>query len=141
MAESKETNPLQNLFVDIKKILEYVVIKDKEAATAAETEESKNSAELWMNAIMGTDNYITYRAYWTFSMFQEVQNNVKYNDFRNYVEKPFSVPLRFQETLREQGRQLFLDQYIEKNDYYRMLNGLPSINDTEEDFIYESKEL
>lgn len=141
MAESKETNPLQNLFVDIKKILEYVVIKDKEAATAAETEESKNSAELWMNAIMGTDNYITYRAYWTFSMFQEVQNNVKYNDFRNYVEKPFSVPLRFQETLREQGRQLFLDQYIEKNDYYRMLNGLPSINDTEKDFIYLSKEL
>lgn len=141
MAESKQINPLQNLFSDIKKILEFVEVKDNVQATDCETDESRNAAEMWMNAMVEADTYITYREYWTFSMFQEVQNNVKYNDFKSYVEKPFSVPLKFQDSLREKGRAIFLSKYVEKNEYYRMLNGLPPIYASENDYVYLSEEL
>ena len=136
MADSKQINPLQNLFADIKKILEYIEIKDKEQADKYETEDSQFKAGRWMNAMVQSDSYITYKDYWTYSMFQNIKNNVRYNDYTKYIENPYSVPLVYQESLREQGRNAFLASYEEENEYYRMLNGLPPLGTNEKDYIY-----
>ena len=136
---TKETSPLQNLFVDVKKIIDFMVVKDLAAANAAETEETKYLSQGWMDAIMKRDTYRTYRKLWTRAMFQEVVNSVSQKEFEFYAMNPDRVPLKFRETLRELGRESFLSLYIEKNNYYRMLLGVPDYEDY--DWIYLSEEL
>lgn len=136
---TKETAPLQNLFVDIKKIIDFMVVKDLEAANAAETDETRYHAQGWMDAIMQRDTYKTYRRLWTRDMFQEVVNSVSEKEFEFYANNPDRVPLKFRETIRILGRNSYLQRYVEKNNYYRMLLGVPDYEDY--DWIYLSKEL
>lgn len=134
--DSKQTDPLQDLFSDIKKILDFIEIKDMSEATKYETTESKNNADMWINARLGVDTYSTYRMHWTVSMFQEVVSNAKLNDIRYWIEHPYNVPVDFRENLLKRGREAFISSYEEKNDYYRMLNGLPSYGTPETEYIY-----
>ena len=136
---NKQIGPLQNLFADIEKIIDLMEVKDQNAADAAETEQSRANAELWLLAKVEKDSYVTYKNWWTIGMFQSVMNNVKQIDVKYYMEHPYTVPYKFQDTLLELGRQAFFNEFEETNSYYRMLIGLPAINDT--DYIYLSEEL
>lgn len=134
-----QTGPLQNLFTDIKKIIQSMEVKNKALADTYETEESRGYAELWIVATEKADSYITYKNWWTKNMFLEVDSSVRTIDVQNYISKPYSVPLKFREKLLEAGRTAFLNSYYERNAYYRMLNGFPALDDT--DYIYLSEEL
>jgi hypothetical protein len=134
-----QTGPLQNLFIDIKKIIEYMEVKNKPLADAYETEESKAFADLWIIAIEKKDSYITYAKWWTKNMFLEIDNSIRTIDFQSYVANPYTVPLKFREKLLEEGRKAFLTSYYERNPYYRMINGFPALDDI--DYIYLSEEL
>ena len=137
--ESRQTDPLQDLFSDVKLILEFMEIKDQKQADDNETEESKNLSELWMLAKTGNDTYSTYRLYWTASMFRDVLPNAKMNNIRYWMNNPANVPIDFRDNLLKCGREAFLESYEEKNDYYRMLNGLPPLNTPKSEFIYLSE--
>ena len=142
MAKStKETGPLQNLFIDIKKILDFIELKDNKAAAKAETEYSKAQSALWMCAIIKEDNYVTYQMLWTKAMFQEIRSNITENDYNYYCRNPYKVPYYFQDQLLEMGRAVFLAEYEETNEYYRKLLGLPPLDTNPEDYIYLSEEL
>ncbi len=134
-----QTGPLQNLFADIKKIIENMEVKNKPLADENETEESRAYADLWIVATEKKDSYITYSNWWTKSMFLEIDNSIRTIDFQSYIAKPYSVPLKFREKLLEEGRAAFLNSYYERNAYYRMINGYPALDDT--DYIYLSEEL
>src|SRR5699024_5222443 len=45
-----------------------------------------------------------------------------------YAGKNDLIPEGLRPTLLELAKQKFLDSYQEKNNYYRMLNGLPDLN-------------
>lgn len=45
-----QTGPLQNLFTDIKKIIQSMEVKNKALADTYETEESRGYGELWIVA-------------------------------------------------------------------------------------------
>jgi len=137
--ESRQMDPLQDLFSDIKKILEFMEIKDQRQADDNETQFSRDMAEMWVMAKMEQDTYTTYRKYWTTDMFQEVLPNVKLNNVRYWMNNPHNVPLDFRNILLIRGRQAFLDSYEEQNDYYRMLNGLPPHGTPPSEFIYLSE--
>ena len=139
MAENIQTGPLQNLFNDIKKLIDFIEFKDVKLAKDNESTESKNESEMWMNAMVNKDSYITYREFWTLEMFKTVSNNVTSGQYKQYLAYPYSVPYIFQDYLREKGREKFFAHYEEKNNYYRMLTGLPPYGST--DFIYLSSEL
>lgn len=138
---SKQIDPLQNLFIDIKKITEIIEIKDLKEANKYETADINAESEMWMNALSGNDTYTTYRRFWNVSMFQEVVSNVKLKDIKYWIENPYTVPLTFHDNLLKRGRECFLTNYEEKNEYYRTLNGLPPIETKESDFIYMSQSL
>ena len=129
------SDPLQNLFSDIKKILDFVEIKDQVAADEAETTDSKNMAELWMNALAEADSYSSYRNWWTIAMFQEILPNMAIVDIRKYIDNPYTIPAKYHDSILKKGRALFLNSYVEQNEYYRMLNGLPPIDTPESDYI------
>ena len=133
------SDPLQNLFPDIQKILEFTEFKDMVQAEAAETTESKNQAELWMNANVEADSFLTYRFLWNIAMFQELFPSTPLTTIQTYMDNPRTIPMVYYDALRERGRQMFLDSYEEQNAYYRMLNGLPPIDTDPKDFIYPSE--
>lgn len=137
--ESRQTDPLQDLFTDVKKILEFIEFKDLTEAMKYETSEIKEQSELWMNANLGIESYSTYRKFWTVSMFQEIMPNVKLNNIRYWMENPTNIPIDFRDNLLTRGREEFMKKYEEQNDYYRMLNGLPPINTPSSEFIYLSE--
>lgn len=134
--ESRQTDPLQDLFADIKKILEFIEFKDLAEATKYETSETRDMSEMWMNAQLGIDSYLTYRNLWNISMFQEVVSNVKLKDVQYWINHPANVPIEFRDNILRRGREKFMASYQEKNDYYRMLNGLPPMNTPASEFIY-----
>ena len=138
---NKLTNPIQDLFGDIKKIISFIEIKDDKLAKEAETTETRDMAEVWMAAMEENDNYITYRRWWDIGMFQLVMPNVKWNDFKEWNADPSRVPVLFRETLRVKGREVFLSLYEERNAYYRTLAGLPPIDTPEDEYIHLSEEL
>lgn len=135
----KQTGPLQNLFNDIKTIVSETVFLNGELAQENETQSSASKAELYKAAQLANDTYVTYKKWWTKSMFQSVMYNIKTTEYNYYVANPYSVPLKYREALLEKGRQAFLNSYVEENDYYRMLIGLPAMDDT--DYVYLSETL
>lgn len=138
---SKQSDPLQNLFSDINKIIDFIEIKDASKAAQFETPEIKSKSSMWMNAKMERDSYTTYHHFWNLSMFQEVVSNIKINDYKYYMANPFNVPVVFRDNLLRRGREAFFEWYEEENEYYRMLNGLPPIGTKSSDFIYLSEPL
>lgn len=138
--DTKQTNPIQDLFVDIKKIIDFMEVKDLNEATSYETSDTKNSAEMWINAITGNDTFLTYKNFWNIAMFQEVLPNVKFNNIRYWMDNPLNIPLDFRDVLLTKGREVFLNSYEELNTYYRTLNGLPPYDTPKEQFLYISQD-
>lgn len=135
----KQTGPLQSLYEDIKKIIDFMEVKDESKASNYETQQTAANAELYQLAMLKRDTYITYKNWWTRKMFQEVSYSITSTQFNYYCANPYQVPSMYRDVLLEEGRQAFLDSYVEENTYYRMLMGLPAIDDN--DYIYLSDEL
>lgn len=141
---SNNMGPLQNLFDGIKKIIENMEIKNSKIAQSYETTSSRDKAEMWLNAKLKKDSYLTYKDYWTISMFQEVKSNTKITDIKKWMNEPLKTPYDYHDYLLKKGREAFLNSYEEENDYYRMLIGLPPYKTSKSDFLYitdETKEL
>lgn len=135
----KQTGPLQNLYIELKRIIEFMETKNGALAKEYETQSSASKAELYLAAMKQQDSYITYKNWWTIDMFREMSYNFKMNDYNHYIAEPYSVPLVYRENLLIKGREAFLNSYVEENTYYRALMGLPALDDT--DYIYLSDEL
>lgn len=61
--------------------------------------------------------------------------------FRNeeivvYSNNKFAIPEEMRDKCVERQSEWNIKNYVEHNNYYRMLNGLPNIEDTEDDFFY-----
>ena len=78
-----QTGPLQNLFIDVAKILESMEVKNKSLADKYETEESRAFADLWIIALEDNDDYVTYKNWWTKNMFLEVDNSIIFDIILN----------------------------------------------------------
>lgn len=129
MQQARKLNPLNDIFQDIKKIMDFMVVKDKHRAMENETMDMRLDADRWIHATLEKDTWLTYTPLWTFVMFQEVQANVPYEITQKWIAKPNSVPHRFREHLRLRGREEFFKLFQEKNNYYRTLNGQPIFED------------
>lgn len=104
-----------------------ITIKFENLATENETEESALNARHLILAKSGNDTYTDYMydesdfAYVGFTptmpYYNEALNNPKY------------IPEIFRSVLLEYKRSKITDSYVEKNEYYRMLSGLPKLGE------------
>ena len=128
-------NPMTRLYHDIIKILERLVIKYQVKADAYETAQTKANGDRYMCALMKHDNYFMYNDY-TEAEFREC--GVEDLDTMNmYLRVPLSTPTYLQTRLLELRRDREVKTYVEQNNYYRMLNGLPDLED--QDFLYPTE--
>ena len=129
-------NPMTRLYHDIIRILDRLVIKYQVKADQYETAQTKANGDRYMCAMLKQDNYFMYDDY---SEKEFIACGVTDLDTMNlYLRMPLSTPTYLQPRLLELRREREVKTYVEKNNYYRMLNGLPDLED--QDFLYPTKE-
>ena len=130
-------NPINRLYKDIVHILNTLTIKYKYRADELETMESKEKADRYICALNGVDTFYQYADYSTEEYMKAGitdENAIKY-----YKANRYEVPTEFQSKLLVLRRERELNEYVETNNYYRMLIGLPDLED--KDYIYVPKDL
>lgn len=132
---SKLENPIGSLFPQIKRILDYIVVKNSREADRYETPTMAREASLYALAVSERDDYLLYTDRFTPQMFLDVNPILKRDIISLWLETPRNIPLVYRDHLTEVCRQLVIDEYEEKNDYYRMLAGLPPLSTPETDYI------
>ena len=130
-------NPINRLYSDIVHILKTLTIKYKYKADELETMDSKEKGDRYINALNGTDTFYQYDDYTT-EEFMKVgitdENAISY-----YKKNRFEIPEEFRSKLLTLRRERELNEYVETNNYYRMLIGLPDLDD--KDYIYIPEDL
>ena len=132
-----EINPISRLYSDITHILNTLTIKYNYRAEELETRASKEKADRYINALAGTDTFYQYDDYSI-----EEFNKAGITDAKAiayYQKDRFSIPSEFHSKLLTLRRERELNDYVETNNYYRMLTGLPDLED--KDYIYVPKDL
>lgn len=103
-----------------------IVVKREDLANRYETLESAQQFDYYSMVISGTDTYETYESY---SEEMMIAAGLTAEEIRLASINKMSVPLDKQAVLLQLKRQETIDNYVESNRYYRMLMGLPSLDD------------
>jgi hypothetical protein len=130
-----EINPLNQLYLDFTNIIEDSIIKYKYKADLAETITSKKAADAYITAMLQEDVFNTYYRY-DADIITEIMKLGDVSEAYIYTNDRNLIPTKYRDMILKRQREKILSDYVETNNYYRMLNGLPDIEETETDHIY-----
>ena len=156
-------NPISNLYTDMVNILKSLTIKYSGIANAKDTMDIRFKFESYCKAYLELDNFETYDDYnvdeYANALGYSIKDD-KYNDgiddniqtsnhivtteeMKNiiigYVNNPDLLSETQKGSLLLQRRQRKIDEYVEENNYYRCLNGLPDIEDLNSELTKDGK--
>lgn len=126
-------HPLMDEIVDCcKTILKDIVIKNEALAISYETDESISESEEYINIY---ENKIKFA---NFPFTKEMLSNFTKNGIRVFdddqvieiLNNRYVVPVELRDDLLVFCRKYYIDNYEERNNYYRMLSGLPPYKGT-----------
>lgn len=123
--------PLVNeLVYYLKKLCLHSVIKDEDRALSCETLESIKASDLYIACMEQRADF------YFFDYNYKDLLNVGIPDYLilDYLKDKSKIPYKYREELIKRKSESYIKNYIELNNYYRMLNGLPEVGDNE--FIY-----
>lgn len=131
MAIDREINPLSNLYYDFLTILQKSTIKNRYEASKLETSEMTMKAEMYFLSLHRQDSFLTHMDY-SYDMLEAV--GIDKDIIYECLADRRRIPMEYRDMLLEMKRNEITSSYVEGNNYYRTLIGLPDIEDT--DFIY-----
>ena len=121
---------MDKVFKELKEIISTLVVKMDCEANRNETVETRKAGDLYVLAMRGQDSFRSYETYSDYAL-SKVELDQYYN-----VDKTL-IPKNLRKELVSHQRLFTIRTYTERNEYYRNLAGLPSLEDMEnEDFIY-----
>lgn len=132
-------NPMEGVYREFETIVKNITIKYSNKAESCETFESKKAADAYLDAYFMRDKFYFYRDFTNQDFYDVGIYNRKLMD--NTPASVALIPPDKQQLLLEKARARIMNNYVETNDYYRMLNGYPSMNTGTMDFYYLGKEL
>ena len=131
-----QLNPLHDIYADFEKLLNTVVIKYSYLAEKYETFEIKKEADMFIAAKDGLDTFFTYNDYSVDELYAvgitDASRIAQYMNYNGYLQ----IPVKYRDQLLKNRRSKIIKSYVEKNDYYRMLNGYPSYDTPSDKFLY-----
>ena len=130
-----QINPLKQLYIDLMKIVTSAEVKYKVLADNNETVETKKSADAYIKASRGEDVFETYYRY-DEDLIAEICNITDTNLIESYHYDRSLIPYGYRDLLLRRTRKKIIDEYEERNNYYRCLQGLPNIEEDEINFFY-----
>jgi hypothetical protein len=112
-----------------------IVIKREDLAKKYETIDTLREFDYYLAAKTGTD---TFAGYGNFPQSVMQQAGLTQDEIDLAVINKLNIPLAKRNAVVLIQRQYILANFVEMNDYYRMLIGLPSINDNLQIFISDT---
>lgn len=131
-----DINTIKYVYEDLKKIIMSCVIKYDNIGRKYENAESKREYDYYFIARNELDDFGSYPFF-----PKEVLKRAGIIDkeqLQDCFEDKLLIPYLLQKKVIEENRKYIIENYEEKNNYYRMLIGLPDIEDM--NYIYLDKE-
>lgn len=129
-------NISDGIWDDIKIILEYMVIKNKQLADSYETGEMQRAATVYFAALNHSGSIMLYKDYLTYELFASIMPGKTPKFIMQCLDNPILVPSQYREPLLKHVEGEIVKTYTEKNDYYRTLIGLPPYATKPSDYLY-----
>ena len=128
-------NPLLDEIVyNCKQLMSSCILKDEKSADNAETVESLRNANIYMSIIEGRAKF----EYFKFTMNDYFKAGVSPIYIDEFMRNPNAIPESVKNTMIKNKSLEFKNEYVEINNYYRKLMGLPDYGSTE--FVYLTDE-
>jgi len=130
-------NTINYIYDDIRKIVNSCVIKFENIASAGETATSVRNFDHYLIATREIDTFDSYR-----NFPREVIRNAGVLDvskLNEYTLNKHAIPKELRNRILIENRKYIIENYVELNNYYRTLIGLPDLND--KDFVYLDADL
>lgn len=133
-----DKSQVETILNDIKSMVNNVIIKLSYQAEQYETTNIKREAERYIAAYMERDTFNSYRSYPMDVLAKAGISNL--NELTAYSNDRHLIPHDKRKAVVKAMRENVIKEYVEMNDYYRELLGLPSIKTPESEFIYLTEE-
>ena len=133
-----DKSQVESILNDIRSIVDNVIIKLSYQAELYETVDIKRESDRYIAAYLEKDSFDSYRAYPMDVLAKAGIHNL--NDLTEYSSDRHSIPREKRPAVLKAMRETVIKEYVEMNDYYRELIGLPSINTPESEWIYLTEE-
>lgn len=120
---------VDTLFEELKKIVLSIEVKYRYLGEKKDTADSRYNADRYISAMEEADSFYSYP---TFDVDAIVNSGLTLDPKQaaEYATKPTSIPESWRPKILEAQRRLIVDGYVEMNDYFRRINGLPETGDT-----------
>lgn len=117
---------LKSLYADVVSIIRGLVVKRVDLARENETVDTARAFDTYLACVNGTRYFYTFREY-ELSILEKYMT--KEQAARCHIH-PNEIPEEYRDAIVDEQAQYVLDHYVERNEYYRMLMGLPRLDDT-----------
>ncbi|MDD3122053.1 MAG: hypothetical protein PHC62_00895 [Candidatus Izemoplasmatales bacterium] len=124
--QSTDNPILDEIIYQCQKMMQGLVLKDEARANQNETMTSLKQSDMYKVIIEGKAKFghFTY----TYDILSQLPSLTR-DQIVFYARKNDLIPEDIKPALLELAIKKFLTNYVERNNYYRMLNGLPNINE------------
>ncbi len=131
-------NPMMDEIVyNCKIILNGIVVKNEFVANYYETEETLRSSEYYFKCILGSITFDNF----PFDVNMLMAYGYSYEDAQLIVNNRTYVPETERDNLVAFCTKYYIDNFVEKNKYYRALMGLPEYGENSFDIYITEKDL
>lgn len=120
------SNIISSLMDDLLSIADGLIVKKGHIARANETKNSKSNFDYYYMVMTATDTFESYRTF-SSSILTAVGLTAEQIEEANLSK--FNIPVEYRNQILELTRADIIANFEEKNNYYRMLNGLPDLGD------------
>lgn len=118
-------NVLDTLLADLRTIMANIVIKYDRQAKLYETVEIVKESDRYVSAMLAQDTFHTYQIFDIDAVINAGITDISLA--QRYAQDKYLIPDNKRDEIVLQQRKYIIENYEEKNNYYRMLAGLPSI--------------
>ena len=115
-------------FVDV--LIYYVkelgmkcIVKSETEAVKNETTRTEFMGDLYTQSVEGTADWRLY----DYTVDILARAGVPSNYFQKAVEDPSYIPEEYRDKARDEAAKVFIANYVEENNYYRKITGLPNL--------------
>lgn len=126
---------MDKLIIYLKELVLNSTLKDSELANSKETIQSIRDSDLYISCI---EDVVTFDSFDTIPLIVLEQSFVPASIIKEGLKNKYDIPKEYRQSIITNMKKYIISNYIEKNDYYRSLNGLPDLEDVE--FIYVQDE-
>lgn len=129
-----DKSQVESILNDIRAMVDNIIVKLSYQAEQYETAEIRREADRYVAAYLERDTFNSYRYYPMDVLAKAGITNL--NDLTDYSQNRHNIPRNKRKAVLKAMRETVINEYVEMNDYYRELIGMPSVDTPESEWIY-----